>query len=350
MKRLTAEQRDWRELQNMMRGYRFGQILITCTRLGVFDALANGASTADDLATKLNVSVNGLARLLNAAVSLKLLKLQKTPGANTVNGTATPNLYAIASLAKTSLLPDSPFPLARMMRREHAFYQRWAWLDDAVKTGTRPDANIRDEKSSNWVMDFELALFDSAKVQAPVVAELLKLPADRAVRVLDVGGGHGGYSMALARQYPNAQPTVFELPEAAKAATHIIASQNMSDRVAVQAGDFQKEDFSPDWDMMLLFGVLVSETPEGKLRLLRKCHTGLAKGGKVVIREWWLDDNRAGPLESTLFSLHMLLSTQAGDISTQAEMFGYLREVGFCNVERLPLPEWLGGALIVAEK
>ena len=346
MKKLTTEQRQWRTLQNMLRGYRFGQILMTCARLGVFDALASNAQTATELATQLNVNANGLARLLNAAVSLKLLKLKK----NSSSAQTASNRYAIAPLAQTSLLPNSPFPLGRMMRREHAFYQRWAWLDEAVKMGTRPDANIRDEKSSNWVMDFELALFDSAKVQAPVVAELLKLPADRTMRVLDVGGGHGGYSMALARQYPNAQPTVFELPEAAKAATHIIASQNMSTRVAVHAGDFQKEDFSPDWDMMLLFGVLVSETPAGKLRLLRKCHAGLAKGGKVVIREWWLDDNRAGPLESTLFSLHMLLSTQAGDISTQTEMFGYLREAGFRHVRVLPLPQWLGSALVMGEK
>lgn len=346
MKKLTTEQRQWRTLQNMLRGYRFGQILMTCARLGVFDALASNAQTATELAPQLNVNANGLARLLNAAVSLKLLKLKK----NSSSAQTASNRYAIAPLAQTSLLPNSPFPLARMMRREHAFYQRWAWLDEAVKMGTRPDANIRDEKSSNWVMDFELALFDSAKVQAPVVAELLKLPADRTIRVLDVGGGHGGYSMALARQYPNAQPTVFELPEAAKAATHIIASQNMSTRVAVHAGDFQKEDFLPDWDMMLLFGVLVSETPEGKLRLLRKCHAGLAKGGIVVIREWWLDDNRAGPLESTLFSLHMLLSKQAGDISTQAEMSGYLREAGFSHVRVLPLPEWLGGALVMGEK
>ena len=42
MKKLTTEQRQWRTLQNMLRGYRFGQILMTCARLGVFDALASG--------------------------------------------------------------------------------------------------------------------------------------------------------------------------------------------------------------------------------------------------------------------------------------------------------------------
>lgn len=346
MKKLTTEQRQWRTLQNMLRGYRFGQILMTCARLGVFDALASNAQMATELATQLNVNANGLARLLNAAVSLKLLKLKK----NSSSAQTASNRYAIAPLAQTSLLPNSPFPLGRMMRREHVFYQRWADLDEAVKTGTRPELNTRDEKSNHWVMDFELALFDNAKIQAPIIADQLQLPSDRPFRVLDVGGGHGGYCMALVQRYPNVQPTVYELPAAAKAAEQIIASQGMSAQVAVQTGDFQKEDFSPDWDMMLLFGVLVSETPAGKLRLLRKCHAGLAKGGKVVIREWWLDDNRAGPLESTLFSLHMLLSTQAGDISTQAEMSGYLREAGFSHVRVLPLPEWLGGALVMGEK
>lgn len=178
----------------------------------------------------------------------------------------------------------------------------------------------------NWVWDFEMALFDAARVNGPLVAEALNLPTDRPLRVLDVGGGHGGYSMALARRYPNVEAAVYELPAAAAVARRIIEQGGMTARVAVQEGDFQKEDLGKGYDLLLLFGVLVSETPDGKRDLLHKSYNALNPTGQVAIRGFWLDEERTGPPESTLASLHMLLSTDAGDLSTLGEMISYLSE------------------------
>ncbi|MCE7988148.1 MAG: methyltransferase domain-containing protein [Caldilinea sp. CFX5] len=323
----------WLQIQKMLRGYRVGQVLITCTRLGVFQALANGPATASTLAVQTGSDAAALARLLNAAVALDLLTKEN-------------DHYANAPLAATCLAQDAPYYMGHMVRREHAFYQRWSWLDAAVRTGQRPDANIRDEGQTNWVLDFELALYDLARVNAPAVATALTLPTDRPLRVLDVGGGHGGYSMALAQRYPNVQPTVFELPAAAEAARSIIDRAGMADRVAVQTGNFQTDDLGAGYDLILLFGVLVSETPAGKLALLRKAHQALVPSGQLAIREWCFAEERTGPPEVTIASLHMLLSTQAGDIATLSEMQGWLAQAGFVPPTRLNLPTWAGSVLV----
>jgi cyclopropane fatty-acyl-phospholipid synthase-like methyltransferase len=143
---------------------------------------------------------------------------------------------------------------------------------------------------------------------------------------------------------------VYELPAAAEVAREIIASAGLSDRVDVQVGDFQKEELGLGYDFVLLFGVLVSETTAGKEALLRKSHSALTPGGTVAIRSFLLDDERTGPGEAALFSLHMLLSTDDGDLTTESGLQRLLSEAGFVSAHPVSLPPWTGSTLYVAEK
>lgn len=335
---MTTPQLDhWQTVNEMMRGYRVSHLLITCAQIDVFRQLADGPLPLAELAARTRTAPLALRRLLDAAVSFNLL-------------TKNDGHYANGPLADTCLAHEGPYFLGNLMRREGAFYQRWSYLTEAVRSGQRPEANIRDEDQTDWVLGFELALFDLARVNGPRIAEVLALPAGQPLRVLDVGGGHGGYSIALARRYPNVEATVFELPAAAEVARQIIAREDMSDRVSVQVGDFQKEELGDsEYDLLLLFGVLVSETPENKLALLQKSYRALKQGGRVAIRAFWLDDDRAGPPDSTLFSLQMLLSTNAGDLSTRTEIDQLLAQSGFIDLKLVEIPD-IGGNLLLAKK
>ena len=335
---MTTEIEHWKTVQGMLRGYREAQILITCTQFGIFRLLAAGPRTAADLAAESGTHPAALRRLLDGAVVVKLLTKQDERYANT-------------SLAATCLAEEGPYHLGNLVRREDAFYQRWSYLPEAVRSGERPEANIRDEAEENWVLNFELALLDLARTLGPVVAETLALPTDRPLRVLDVGGGHGGYSMALARHYPNVEATVFELPAAAEVGRQLIAQEGMSERVAVQTGDFQQEGLGKAaYDLILLFGVLLSETPEGKLDLLRKVHTALVPGGQVVIREFFLDPETPASSTTAIFSLQMLLSTGAGDLTTLAQLEDWLQQTGFEKPYQRELPDWVNSNLLIAQK
>lgn len=176
---MTNEIEHWQTIHQILRGYRLAHLLITCAQLDIFRQLAQREQDAAGLAEQTGADPRALRRLLDAAVAMKLLTKE--------NG-----VYANAPLAATCLAEKGPFHLGYLVRREGAFYQRWSYLTEAVRTGQRPEANIRDEGQTNWVLDFELALFDLARAIGPVVAEALALPTDRVLRVLDVGGGHGG--------------------------------------------------------------------------------------------------------------------------------------------------------------
>jgi predicted O-methyltransferase YrrM len=329
---------QWQTIHEMMRGYRAAQILLTGNQLGIFHHLGDGPRRADELAQLTGCHLEAMRRLLNAAAGLGLLIRQG-------------EVYANSSLAAACLVEDGPFFLGNMARLEQAGYERWGRLPEAIRTGRWPEPNRQMEERTNWVRNFELAMFDLARVWGPAVAEVLELSENRPLRLIDIGGGHGGYSMALTRRYPNLTATVFELPAAAEVAREIIAAEGMGERVTVRAGDFQQEALGQGYDVALIFGVLVSETDEGKVALLRKVHTALSPGGLVIIREIWLSpDDPAQSPEATLFSLHTLLANEVGNVATLAQMQAWLVEAGFEEPGLIDLPEWLGSSLCVAYK
>jgi SAM-dependent methyltransferase len=313
----------------LMRGYRQAQVLIACAELGVFATLADGGRTAGEVAATLEAGPHSLARLLNAAVSLGLL--EQSGGR-----------YTNSALAADCLAREGPFYLGNLVGREGAFYRRWANLGEAVRTGRRPEESRRDERQGNWVRDFELALYDVARTAAPAIAEVLAPIVDKLtttdVRAIDIGGGHGAYSFALAERYPRLAATIFELPAAAEVARELAAATPAAARVHVRSGDFKRDPLGEGFHIALLFGVLVSETAPDALALLRKIHTALVPGGWLVLRGTFLDSERTGPLEAVLADVHMLLSTDAGTLQTLAEVTGWLQTAGFSASLRIAVP------------
>ncbi len=327
-------QKERKKLHETARHYRHSQILLTCVELGVFDALSGRDATAAELAATLGADARGLELLLNAATALGWL--EKRGGR-----------FSNASLAENHLTASA---MGHTLRLESAFYNRWGHLAEAVRSGKRPEENRRDEQPRDWVKTFIHALYNASRLIAPAVADALALLDNRPLRVLDVGGGHGGYSLALAQEYPLLTATVFELPRVVPVAQEIIALAGMSERVMVQEGDFQKEGLGSGYDVALVFGVLNGEPPEMRPALIRKVFDALNPGGLIVLRDAVLDPDRAGPPDAALFALQMLLTTESGGLDTSADWEAWLLASGFAPSQRLALPEWIDSFLTVAVK
>jgi SAM-dependent methyltransferase len=325
------------QLMEMARGYRAAQILLACVELEVFEAIAAGVRSAADIATAIQASARGAELLLNAAVAIGLLEKRD-------------NRFFNTPMAETCLTRGGQGCIADSLKLESAFYRRWGHLAAAVKTGQRPEDNVRDERSGDWVRHFEYALYNMTRPIAPGIADALALPEDRALRVLDVGGGHGGYSIALAQRYPRLTATVFELPRVVPVTREIVAQAGLAERVFVQEGDFQRDDLGNGYDVALVFGVLNGEPPEGRPALIAKVFAALNPGGRIVLRDFVLDTDRAGPLEAAIFALQMLLATDAGGLDTRDDWARWLRAAGFTPPESISLPAGIGSVLIVADR
>ena len=78
--------------------------------------------------------------------------------------------------------------------------------------------------------------------------------------------------------------------------------------------------------------------------LLRRCRRATAPGGRLVIREFILDESRAIPPRAALFALNMLVATRDGNSYTESEYAAWMREAGYARVERLvPFPDVMIG-------
>ena len=325
------------QLQDMAHCYRKSQILLTCVELGVFDSLTKGSKFAAEVAADIGVDAHAAELLFNAAAAIGLLEKRE-------------NCYRNSELAETHLTQNAAGNMARRLKLEGAFYRRWGRLIDAVRTGRRPEENCSDEQPEDWVRTFIYGLYDTARTIAPVIAELLCLPEDQPLRVLDIGGGHGGYCIALAQRYPLLTATVFELPRVVPVAREIIAQAGLQERIAVQEGDFHQDTLGSGYDAALIFGVLNGEPREDKPVLFRKVFSALNPGGQIVLREFVLGPDRASPPQAAIFALQMLLTTEAGGLDTSDDWAEWLVLAGFALPQQIELPPWIGSSLTIARK
>lgn len=120
------------------------------------------------------------------------------------------------------------------------------------------------------------------------------------MKLLDVGGGSGAYSIVFAQKNPELQATVFDQPEVVEIAREIIAEHGMERRVKVRAGDAVIEDFGRGYDVVFFSQVLCGNEEEINRKLIRKAFEAL-KGEPLQYGE-------EHPQKfSTFFALNMLL-------------------------------------------
>jgi SAM-dependent methyltransferase len=303
----------------------------------VFDALAAGTSTPSDVAAATGADPRAIELLLNAATALGLLVKDE-------------GRFRISEGAEPLLVRGQPESVVGALERQAQFYRRWGSLAEAVRTGQRPPASTDDESAPDHIERFVHGLYATARPVAPLIAAGLDLPRDRDLRLIDVGGCHGAYSMALADRYPRLEAVVYELPRVVPVARRLVADAGRSERVRVVEGDFRREGLGQGYDVALVFGVLNGEPPTGRPALIRKVFDALAPGGSIVLRDAVLDPNRAGPPEATLFALQMLLATDGGGLDTRDDWDRWLAEAGFEPPLEIELPPEARGPLVVARK
>jgi SAM-dependent methyltransferase len=107
---------------------------------------------------------------------------------------------------------------------------------------------------------------------------------------------------------------------------------NLYNRVHFQSLDFLKNDFpSGDIDAFLFGNVIHDWNDEVKQMLMGKAFKALKSGGRIIIHEFFLDEEKKEKTFSFTLSLHMQLVTADGNQNTPSEMAKMLEKAGFVN-------------------
>lgn len=110
----------------------------------------------------------------------------------------------------------------------------------------------------------------------------------------------------------------------------------MRDRVAFEAGDYLKEEIHGGYDVAWLSQILHGEGPEACRAIIRRAAGALEPGGLLLVHDFVLDNDMAGPLQPTLFSLNRLTGTEGGRSYSEQQIMDMLREAGAGDIRRLP--------------
>jgi cyclopropane fatty-acyl-phospholipid synthase-like methyltransferase len=176
----------------------------------------------------------------------------------------------------------------------------------------------------------------NATLRAPTLVRAVGLDGVR--RVLDLGGGSGAYSIAFAQAKADLTADILDVEQVAPIARRHIDAAGLADRVKVRVGDLHDDSYGTGYDLVLLSAICHMLSPQENRVVLAKVHAALAPSGRVVIQDFILHPDKTGPKTGVLFALHMLVGTHAGSSYSEPEYTNWLRDAGFAEVRRLPLP------------
>lgn len=324
------------QLMQLTQGYWRSQVLFAATELGVFGALANGALTSDQVATRCSIAAEPAERLLNAAVALDLL--EKTGEA-----------FRNSRLAELFLVESATEGMSQWVRFMADIYEPWGGLAGAVRAG-RPviDGFAQLFEGRDYTRHIILAMHEYARGPGREIVHHVDLTGRR--RLLDVGGGPGTHSILFAQRYPELRAEVLDLPPVLEITREIIAEYGMSDRVTTRAGNYHTDDLGSGYDVLVLSNMLHQEDPDACVALLRKAHTALADDGLLVVQLAFLNADKTSPVWAALQSLQLLLMYPGGRAYSFDELHAMLPEAGFTSAKTKKMSMLSSESLIVATK
>ncbi|XP_068126048.1 probable bifunctional dTTP/UTP pyrophosphatase/methyltransferase protein [Hyperolius riggenbachi] len=308
------------KLVDLLDGFKASKTLFAASKLKVFDKLKDkGALKAMDIADKINASVHGTERLLDACVALGLLE-------------KTHQVYRNTELADAFLVSDAEFSIhAYLAHSNDHLWHHYTYLESAVQEGTMQHLKSCGKGAEHVhgpevKARFMRTMHCMLKITAKDIATAFDL--SKYSTACDLGGSAGTLAHELACTYPEMKINVLDLPGVIEIVSDFQPAQLDSDRVTFISGNFL-EDPLPKADLYILSRV-VHDLPEEKLHhLLKKLSDACStENSAVLIVEIVLDEEKKEPR-----ALLQALSMTVGKQRSGTEYKKLLQSHGFNSVQ-----------------
>jgi SAM-dependent methyltransferase len=310
-------------VRTLVRGGRRAQVLAAVLRLGIPDALGDGAVPLPDLAAGLGVGAAELRRLLRAARAIGLFR-------------EAPRGWLRNSPASSLLRAGVPGGLRDEARHVLSTWTRIAWdgLEHSVRTGRSGFVRATGRSVFEFLRDHpgEAAVFHAfqaevARRNLPALLAAGCLP--RSGSVVDVGGGGGALLAAMLRTAPGLRGTLFDLPEVIDRARRAPRPE-LGDRLRLVAGDVFRE-VPAGADAYVLAHVLHDWPDARAARILERVAAAMTPASRVLV----IENVRAGSGSSLLLAYLdvQMLAAWEGRERTLEEYRRLLRGAGLALAE-----------------
>jgi len=302
---------DLKELIEMSWGWRSSVLMLQAHSAGVFDALAGGRKSAEDVAASLGADHRATRLVLIGLCGVGLVEKDG-------------DTFGNAPVVERYLVKGVPEYRGHVMELDRRSLTNWLRIQEVMRSGEPiPKPETTDEQALAWQETFILAMDDIASQR--VDAMFKAIPLKDGDRFLDIGCGSGTYTREFLKRLPKARAVAFDRPLSEAVVTDTAAKAGVLDRVTFKGGDFTTDnfEFSEPFDWALLSQVIHMLSAGQAEDLIRRASSAVRPGGFVAVHEMTLGpDNNPGP--GAVFAVQMMLGTAHGSVYTVEEISGML--------------------------
>ena len=186
------------------------------------------------------------------------------------------------------------------------------------------EAHVERHKASTASMH---ALFFPAAMAVALYGDLEGVHS-----LLDIAGGSGCFSIALAMTHPALKLTVMDLPAVCVLAKEYARNYGVADRIETASADMFSSEWPTGHDAHFFSNVFHDWEIEACRSLATKSFTALPPGGRIYLHESLLNDTHDGPPLIALYSMNMARVTENGKQYSASDLRSILLETGFTDV------------------
>lgn len=295
--------------------------VIAGAAVGVFDALETGPLTAAEIAQRCGSDPRATDKLVRALCACKYLEYRG-------------NRFASARVSRRWLAQKAPNSLHAAVLHSNLDL-RFMDFEKYVMNGKSLEFHA-DLSTDEWRTYHQGQAGHAAQIVSEVI-ERISLPS-HATKLLDLGGGHGAYSIAFCRRYRNLRARVLDLATTVGELAATKASDAVCDRVQFEVQDIRTVPLQPESnDAILLANILHHFDDRTNRDLIERVATALRPGGIAIV----IDAIRPSSVRKTR-QLEGLLDLYFGAASgvglwTIEEIQGWFRNAGLAVSSPKPL-------------
>ncbi|WP_455371680.1 methyltransferase, partial [Petrachloros mirabilis] len=124
---------------------------------------------------------------------------------------------------------------------------------------------------------------------------------------------------------------VFDLPSTLRLTERTIKDAGLENRISLLSGDFNKDSLGGPYDLVLMSDILHYQTFAANEAIVKKVFHHLSPGGRLIIKDRFLDETGTGPAWTTAFAVHILVNTQEGGCYKTSDALEWMTNAGFAS-------------------